>query len=290
MLKQNCTALVAWAPAACPERCNYCRQDPLQCGFFVGWWQEEEIRHCRGEGWCSRGYPKILGAGGTRETLHAWMKALQPVATQMVKDVKLLKETEEKEHADYDAAVKAATAAAGEVAKSLEAKAIEALQRGERGVDMVFDVDAEGGLEAWADAMLESKLLMEDHDADCRRVKEFGLGVCSSCQWTVGCRRCYWPKTVRYWRFKEMRGELLEGYAPLAKAMAKGKGRGGGVAKAKPAAKAKAEAKAKAAAKPAAKPKAKGKDLRGGGSFEEMQSLLADKTRVVFGRKAIITL
>ena len=54
--------------------------------------------------------------------------------------MKRLKEAEEKENADYDAAAKEKADAAGEIARSLEAKAMEAVGKGERGVDTVLDI------------------------------------------------------------------------------------------------------------------------------------------------------
>ena len=33
-----------WLPPSCPSRCNTVKQGPLECGFYVCWWCEEEAR------------------------------------------------------------------------------------------------------------------------------------------------------------------------------------------------------------------------------------------------------
>ena len=124
------------------------------------------------------------------------------------------------------------------------------------GVDIVFDVESEGGLEVWAENMLKHGcIVVEEHVKDCERVRAADKGVCSHCNYSAGCTRCWWPKTVRYWRNKETREEVMEGYSPAAKAAAKGKAKALGLpvpAAGGPAAKAKGKA-----AGPAAKAKAK---------------------------------
>ena len=55
-----------WLPEACPARTNYCRQGPLECGLYVCWWMEEEVRRALGERPFWRGMPRILGKGGMR--------------------------------------------------------------------------------------------------------------------------------------------------------------------------------------------------------------------------------
>ena len=96
------------------------------------------------------------------------------------------------------------------------AQAKEAMSKNDKGIELEFDVEAEGGLEHWAGLLLEHHLLFPDHEADCLRVQANGAGICSSCEFSAGCYRCYWPKTARYWRNKEMRGKLMEGYMPAA--------------------------------------------------------------------------
>ena len=110
-------------------------------------------------------------------------------------------------------------------------------------------------MEHWAQNMMESGMLFESHLKDCQRVKASDKGVCSHCNYHAGCYRCYWPKTVRYWRNQECRAALMEGYTPAAKAAAKGKAKAAGLpvpAAGGPAAKAKGKADG-----PAAKAKAK---------------------------------
>ena len=81
----------------------------------------------------------------------------------------------------------------------------------------------DGGLEAWAENVMH--LLFPAHRADVERVKAKGTSVCSSCSWSSGCHRCYWPKTCRYWRNKEAEGAFMEGYTGGAKARAKATGK-----------------------------------------------------------------
>ena len=99
-------------------------------------------------------------------------------------------------------------------------------------------------MEHWAQNMMDKGLLFESHLKDCQRVKFLNKGACSNCNYHAGCYRCYWPKTVRYWRNKECREALMEGYTPAAKAAAKGKAKAAGLP-------------VPAAGGPAAKPKGK---------------------------------
>ena len=39
-----------WLPMHLPQRINFCRQQLQQCGFFVAWWMEDEVRSAAGEG------------------------------------------------------------------------------------------------------------------------------------------------------------------------------------------------------------------------------------------------
>ena len=115
----------------------------------------------------------------------------------------------------------------------------------------------DGDLEGWAEHVVT--LLLPKHQEDVAKVKATGIGICSTCRWTSGCRNCHWPKMVRYWRNLELRGQHLEGYSAAAKAKAKAKAKAGAKAKGKAAVKAKAKAKAAAP----------GKDkMLGGGSLE----------------------
>ena len=215
----------------------------MECGFFVCWWMEEEVRQALGERPFCRGMPNIGGKGGLRSQLCSIFANLESANNKMLEDMKLLSEREAatEEAFNKDGAAKAA--AVGAIFKTLEEQAKEAMFKSEVGVDIVFDVEAEGGLEHWAGQVLEAHLLFPAHEADVRRVQAKGTEVCASCHFSSGCYKCWWPKTCRYWRNKEMRGSLMEGYAPAAKAAAAAKG------------KAKAKAKAKLAAGAAGTPR-----------------------------------
>ena len=152
----------------------------------------------------------------------------------------------------------------GKELQTLEELAAKRLHEGEHGLPIEFDVlGAEGGLEHWAHNMMESGMLFESHLKDSQRVKFLNRNACSNCNYHAGCYRCYWPKTVRYWRNKEMRAKLMEGYTPAAKAAAKGKAKAAGLpvpAAGGPAEKPKEKAAGPAATAPAPKaPAAKGK-------------------------------
>ena len=70
----------------------------------------------------------------------------------------------------------------------------------------------QGGLEAWAAQVREQHLLMEVHENGARRVKENGADVCS-CRWYGGCYKCYWPKTVLFWRNAAKRASCAKAIA-----------------------------------------------------------------------------
>ena len=178
---------------------------------------------------------------------------------KMLEDQQYLEDQEAAREAAFNKkAADDAAAAVGAIFKTLEQQATEAMFKNEVGVAIEFDVDAEGGLEHWAAQLLENHLLFEDHEADVKRVQAKGTTICSSCKFSGGCYKCWWPKTARYWRNKETRGKLMEGYAPAAKAAAKAKAAAGKA----PAGKAKAVAgKAKA---PAGKP-----TMAGGGPCQQ---------------------
>ena len=40
-----------------PRRRNHARQGIVECGFFVCWYVEEEVRHFMEEAWGARGWP-----------------------------------------------------------------------------------------------------------------------------------------------------------------------------------------------------------------------------------------
>jgi len=226
-LKKSDLEELAWLPNSCPCRHNKAKQGPMECGFFVCHYMEAECRAMLGEGRCSNGWPKPLEV---RRALEKFMGNMLPAAMKMEAEVKLLEEDEDAavEAHDKAAAAAAAAGAVGDCLKTLAQKAAAAMNAGMVGAPEVFDVEEEGGLEVWAERMLAEDLLMQSHKDICLHLKDAGLGVCSSCKWRFGCHRCSWAHAVRYWRFKEVRGELLEGYAPAAKAKAKAKAKGKG--------------------------------------------------------------
>ena len=78
--------------------------------------------------------------------------------------------------------------------------------------------DYDGDLEKWATDV--ENLLTEQHRADVLRVRcRIDEPGCPGCR-MVGCHKCYWPKTVRYWRRVETGGKFAdtEGYTKLMKA------------------------------------------------------------------------
>ena len=214
---------LSWLPLQAPAQRNFCRQEETECGFYVAWWMEEELRRACGEGWCARGYPTILGNAGVRTAMCSLFKSLEPVHQKILADMTALQKKEKAGEDLYNEAAAKKAKETGEELQTLEAAATAAVLKADFPVGFVFDIEAEGGLEHWAEQMLEHKLLFEEHMKDCLRVKARGAGICSSCHYSSGCYRCYWPKTVRYWRNKECRNELMEGYTAKAKAAAKGK-------------------------------------------------------------------
>ena len=81
------------------------------------------------------------------------------------------------------------------------------------GVDLAFPLaEYDGDLESWA-ASVET-ILTEEHRADCKRVRDkVEAPGCPSCR-GGSCSKCWWPKTVRYWRRLETAGRFadVEGY------------------------------------------------------------------------------
>ena len=148
---------------------------------------------------------------------------------------------------NQDAAKKAEET--GAIMETLEDAAKKRMFEGEFGAGIKHDVEpGDDALEAWAELMMQHAQLFEAHMKDVERVRLADKGVCSQCRFSTGCRKCWWPKTVRYWRRIECRDRHWEGYSPGAKAAAMGKakaaGAGGPAAKAKgKAAAAKAKAK-----------------------------------------------
>jgi hypothetical protein len=131
-------ASLEWLPAVCPHRVNSCKQGSLECGFFVCWWLEEECRAMMGEGWCSRGWPQPMEV---RRCMERFLHNLQATAERMARDRDFLEKVEEeavKAHDEAAAAAKAA-GAVGDLAKSLQEKAIADLLQGEHVVPVVVE-------------------------------------------------------------------------------------------------------------------------------------------------------
>ena len=188
---------------------------------------EDEMRAAAGEGRFGSGYPDVQRV---RVKMHTLFKGLKVANSDLVQG------RQEQEKAEQEAEDRFNEAAANEAKKSgkelqtLEELAAKRLHEGEHGLPIEFDVlGAEGGLEHWAHNMMESGMLFESHLKECQRVKFLNRNACSNCNYHAGCYRCYWPKTVRYWRNKEMRAKLMEGYTPAAKAAAKGKAKAAGL-------------------------------------------------------------
>ena len=239
-----------WIPKKLPCRLNHCRQPRDACGFYVAWWLEDEIRAASGEGFFVNKYP---AEAGIRDKMCRLFQSLESAHKKMLKDLKAEKEERDLAEKLFNEAAAKRAEETGKELETLQELATKKMQEGEFGVPIVFDVEGEeGGLEAWAASMMEHKMLFPKHLKICERVKAADRGVCSHCHFSAGCPRCYWPKTVRYWRSKECREKLMEGYTPAAKAAAKGRAKAAGLpvpAAGGPEAKAKGEAKAKAKAK-----------------------------------------
>ena len=203
---------VEWLPDMLPKRVNTVKQGLLQCGFYVSFWIEEELRERRGEGRWPSGPPNIVDI---RAKLLKFLENLEPTCRKVHLRMKDLMEQEQAAIAKHDAAADAAKAAgaADESSKALAELAMESMQAGTKGGIVDVEIAAEGDLETWAEQM--KPFLLDAHQKDVERVKETGLGVCSTCRWTSGCRHCSWVKTVRYWRRKETLGKHLECYTKL---------------------------------------------------------------------------
>ena len=207
----------------------------MQCGFYVSFCIEEELRERIGEGRWPTGPPNIADI---RSKLWKFLENLEPTCKKVHLRMKDLMEQEQAAIAKHDADAAAAKAAGAvdESSKALAKLAMESMETGMKGELVDVEIAAEGDLETWAEQM--KPFLLEAHQKDVERVKKTGLGVCSTCRWTSGCRHCSWVKTVRYWRRKETLDKHLEGYSeayksavatmdkakPKAKAKVKGEG------------------------------------------------------------------
>ena len=242
-----------WLPDRLPQRRNYCRQSGVDCGFYAAWWMEDEIRAAAGEGYFVNKYPAEMPV---REKMCSLFKALQKANDDMLKDLQVQQDLEDIADFEYNEYAAKKAEETGTIMETLEEAAKKRMFAGEYGAGIEHDVEpGDGPLEHWAEQMMANAQLFEAHMKDVERVRLADKGVCSQCRFSAGCRRCWWPKTVRYWRRIECRSDLYEGYSPAAKAAAKGKAKAAGLpvpAAGGPAAKAKGKADG-----PAAKAKAK---------------------------------
>ena len=101
-----------------PVRCNVCKQLDVECGYFVCHYMEEHLRHHRGEGWATNGWPNNR-VKDLRQHVKSWMTTLEACRSKWAED-KLKEQDQDEEIAK--AAVKAAMVAL-EKAGKLEALA-----------------------------------------------------------------------------------------------------------------------------------------------------------------------
>ena len=201
---------------------------------------EDEIRAAAGEGHFVNGYPEGLPV---REKMCSLFQALQKANADMLKDLQTKQDAEAIADIEYNEAAAKKAKETGAIMETLEAAATKSMFAGEFGAGIKHDVEpGDEALQAWAQQMVEHGQLFEAHMKDVERVRLADKGVCSQCRFSAGCRKCWWPKTVRYWRRIECRDHYWEGYSPGAKAAAMGRAKAAAKAKAKAAA---AKAKAK---------------------------------------------
>ena len=200
-----------WLPDNCPHRCNEAVQGTLQCGYFVAWWLEEEVRELQGQGrWC-RGWPNAMQ---TRQSMQKVMANAVPASMKMQNDLQRLIDDEETEIKKlFEAGIlKAKFASIAKMEKELCGVASSDLGAGFKGeaTDVPMHMVEDQSLEDWAESIWP--LLLPAHKAKVKQVKETGIGICSKCRWESGCSECCWWKTVRYFRMKETRGKFMEAY------------------------------------------------------------------------------
>ena len=202
---------LGWLPEVCPHRCNCSLQGTMQCGYFVAWWMEEEVRELMGQGrWC-RGWPN---AALTRQSMQKAMGNCVAASIKMQKDLEKLKKAEEEEVNKLKAAglLKDKFAAVAAIHERLGAVAKADLAAGSTGgaVEVSLHLSEEQSVESWAEDILN--LLLPAHQEKVKVVRETMTGICSKCRWTSGCAECQWWKTVRYFRMKETKGKFMEAY------------------------------------------------------------------------------
>ena len=197
--------------------CRLCTGADLACGYYTCWFLEEELRRSLGEAAFSRGYPD---ADGQIKRLLEILKNLLPVEKKLQKaqGSKVWSATEDTQESGTAPAVADAEALAA--ARAALDSALENRDSADiPGIDMAFPLETyAGNLEEWAKDV--ETILTPEHRADCARVRaRVENPGCSSCMQT-SCRKCYWPKTVRYWRRVETGGRFaeVEGYSKHMKA------------------------------------------------------------------------
>ena len=214
--------VLPWLPGDVAKcRTNFCRQGcNLACGYYVGWFLEEECRRSRGELPFSRGAPD---AGDVVKRMVQLVKSC--LATEKVLQ-ELLGSEEWKSGATLETPAAADTAAVVEAKEAAVKDVKKAVLKGADGtcfpgVDMVFPVkDFGDDLEAWASSV--ELILTVAHKENVMKVREknaAGKMGCSGCRYTT-CSKCWWPKTVRYWRKLETGSKFAveEGYTREMKA------------------------------------------------------------------------
>ena len=202
-----------WLPADVSScRTHWCRQGAdVSCGYFVCWFLEEEMRRSLGECPWSRGSPNV---DRQIDRLQALVNNVLPVEKKLqaaLKSTKSIAET------PLEPAAKTPldTALEDVAAIVLEKKDVGDVP----GMDKPFPIaDYDGDMEAWATDVVA--LLSDDHQKLVKKVREqVGKEGCKACSYQT-CKRCWWPKTVRYWRTAETGAKhaAVEGYDRLMKA------------------------------------------------------------------------
>ena len=213
-------------------RTHHCRQGlDVSCGYYVCWFVEEELRRSLGDAPFSRGFPNV---DGQIARLEALVKNVLPVEKKLqiaLKSTAWIAETRRKrwpwgvkpslEIADKSPSLEIAAKTTLEAAmEDLAATVLEKKDLGDvPGVDVAFPIAAYGGdVAAWATDVVA--VLSEEHQKLVEKVREKDLKMgCLACRYT-SCVRCWWPKTVRYWRRVETGSKHahVEGYDRLMKA------------------------------------------------------------------------
>ena len=211
------SSVFPWLPAdvrLC--RSNFCRQGcDLSCGYFVAWFLEEECRRSLGELPFCRGGPNaddiVKRMIQLARNLFAMEKRMQEALGSTLWKSEAPVEVDLVE--DSPKIVKMKKMAMDDLKSTL-------LKSGDEeffpGVDVPFPLKDFEGLQDWAEQV--QTILTDKHRADVEKVRSAGKLGCAACRFTT-CSRCYWPKTVRYWRRLETKGRFAdeEGYSRMMK-------------------------------------------------------------------------